>query len=195
MTPVLVFDIETVPDVAGLRRLFAVGSDLSDDDVAELAFQRRRQATGGDFLQLHLHRVVAIACALRDRESFRVWSLGEPEDDEGSMIQRFFDGIEKYTPQIVSWNGGGFDLPVLHYRGLIHGVHARALLGPRRRRPRLQVEQLHQPLPRAPSRPDGSARALPAAGERAARRAGAAAWAFPASWAWTAPRSGARTSG
>ncbi len=44
------------------------------------------------------------------------------EDEEGSIIQRFFDGIEKYTPQIISWNGGGFDLPVLHYRGLIHGV-------------------------------------------------------------------------
>ncbi|MEY3863008.1 MAG: hypothetical protein RIR60_1374, partial [Pseudomonadota bacterium] len=37
---------------------------------------------------------------------------------------RFFDGIDKYTPQIVSWNGGGFDLPVLHYRGLIHGINA-----------------------------------------------------------------------
>ena len=36
----------------------------------------------------------------------------------------FFDGIEKYTPQIISWNGGGFDLPVLHYRGLIHGINA-----------------------------------------------------------------------
>jgi len=41
-----------------------------------------------------------------------------------AAIQRFFDGIEKYTPQIVSWNGGGFDFPVLHYRGLIHGVTA-----------------------------------------------------------------------
>jgi hypothetical protein len=124
MTPVLVFDIETVPDIEGLRLLYGLGSDMSDDDVAELAFQRRRQSTGGDFLQLHLHRVVTIACALRDRESFRVWSLGEPEDNEGSIIQRFFDGIEKYTPQIVSWNGGGFDLPVLHYRGMIHGVRA-----------------------------------------------------------------------
>jgi predicted PolB exonuclease-like 3'-5' exonuclease len=124
MTPVLVFDIETVPDVDGLRKLYELAPELSDDDVAEAAFQRRRQATGGDFLQLHLHRVVTIACALRDRDSFRVWSLGEPEDTEGSMIQRFFDGIEKYTPQIVSWNGGGFDLPVLHYRGLIHGVCA-----------------------------------------------------------------------
>jgi predicted PolB exonuclease-like 3'-5' exonuclease len=39
-------------------------------------------------------------------------------------IQSFFATIDRYTPQLVSWNGGGFDLPVLHYRGLIHGVHA-----------------------------------------------------------------------
>jgi len=124
LTPVLVFDIETVPDTAGLRRIHSIDAGVSDEQVAAMAFQRRRQATGNDFLQLHLHRVVAIACALRDRDSFRVWSLGEPGGDEGELIQRFFDGIEKYTPQIVSWNGGGFDLPVLHYRGMLHGVRA-----------------------------------------------------------------------
>ena len=32
--------------------------------------------------------------------------------------------IDRYTPQLVSWNGGGFDLPVLHYRGLLAGVSA-----------------------------------------------------------------------
>ena len=45
-------------------------------------------------------------------------------EPEAALIQRFFDGIEKYTPQLVSWNGGGFDLPVLHYRSLVHGVQA-----------------------------------------------------------------------
>ena len=114
------------PDIAGLRKIHGIDAGVSDEQVAAMAFQRRRQTTGSDFLQLHLHRVVAISCALRDRDSFRVWSLGEPEDDEGKLIQRFFDGIEKYTPQIVSWNGGGFDLPVLHYRGMLHGVRARA---------------------------------------------------------------------
>jgi len=123
--PVLVFDIETVPDIAGLRTLYGIDASVGDDQVAAMAFQRRRQATGHDFLQLHLQRVVAIACALRDRDSLRLWSLGEPDDAEGVLIQRFFDGIEKYTPQLVSWNGGGFDLPVLHYRGMVHGVHAR----------------------------------------------------------------------
>jgi len=124
MTPVLAFDIETVPDVEGIRRLRGLDAALPDKDVAEMAFQLRRQATGNDFLPLHLHRVIAISCALRDRDAFRVWSLGTGNESEGELIQRFFDGIDKYTPQLVSWNGGGFDLPVLHYRGLIHGTTA-----------------------------------------------------------------------
>ncbi|MSQ21383.1 MAG: 3'-5' exonuclease [Betaproteobacteria bacterium] len=124
MTPTLVFDIETVPDVAGLRVILDLDPGLSDNDVAEIAFQRRRAQTGSDFLQVHLQRVVAISCAMREGATFRVWSIGMPEDDERTLIQRFFDGVEKFTPQLVSWNGGGFDLPVLHYRGLIHGVVA-----------------------------------------------------------------------
>ena len=61
MIPVLTFDIETVPDVDGVRRLYAMDAALSPAEVAEAAFQRRRQATGSDFLPLHLHRVVAIS--------------------------------------------------------------------------------------------------------------------------------------
>lgn len=124
MKPVLVFDIETIPDVAGLRRLNDLPAGLSDDEVAELAFQQRRAKTGNDFLPLHLQRVVTISCVLRTGEGLKVWSLSEPDLDEGAIIQRFFDGIEKFTPQIVSWNGSGFDLPVLHYRGMLHGVAA-----------------------------------------------------------------------
>jgi predicted PolB exonuclease-like 3'-5' exonuclease len=125
MTPVLAFDVETVPDIAGLRLLHRIPPSIGDRDVAQMAFHRRRQVSGSDFLPLHLQRVVAVACALRERNTFTVWSLGEPHDPEASLVQRFFDGIEKYTPQLVSWNGGGFDLPVLHYRGLLGGVQAR----------------------------------------------------------------------
>jgi len=124
LTPVLVFDIETVPDVAGIRRLHGLDDNISDADAAEMAFQLRRQTHGSDFLPQYLHRVLVISCALQDRDSFRVWSLGAAGESEGEIIQRFFDGIEKYTPQLVSWNGSGFDLPVLHYRGLMHGVKA-----------------------------------------------------------------------
>ena len=124
MIPVLVFDIETVPDVAGLRKLHGLDESVSDASVADMAFQLRRQSTGSDFLPLHLQRIIVISCALRERESFRIWSLGGPQQSESELIQRFFDGIEKYTPQLVSWNGCSFDLPVLHYRGMIHGAKA-----------------------------------------------------------------------
>ncbi len=124
MTPTLVFDIETVPDVAGLRRLHRLSAELADDEVITWAIQQRRAATGSDFLPLYLQRVVAIACALREGDSFRVWSLGELADPEEDLIRRFFDGIDRYTPQLVSWNGNGFDLPVLSQRALIHGVVA-----------------------------------------------------------------------
>jgi 3'-5' exonuclease len=122
MTPILVFDIETIPDADGVRRVMSFGPELSDAAVVEFALQRRRQVTGNDFLPPHFHRVVAISCALRERDSVRVWSLGAPEDSERDIVQRFFDGIEKYTPQLVTWNGSSFDLPVLHYRAMVHGI-------------------------------------------------------------------------
>jgi len=124
MTPILAFDIETVPDVAGLRKLNELDSGLSDSDVADLMFTRRRAQSGNDFLPPHLQRVIAISCALREGDQFRVWSLGDEKEGEGDLIKRFYEGIERYTPQLVSWNGSGFDLPVLHYRAMIHGLSA-----------------------------------------------------------------------
>ena len=124
MQPVLAFDIETVPDVAGLIRLHNLPADSPHEEVAEMALLARRQATGSDFMPHHLQRVVAISCALGVEDKFRVWTLGREGEDEPTILQRFFEGIERYTPQLVSWNGGGFDLPVLNHRALIHGVAA-----------------------------------------------------------------------
>jgi 3'-5' exonuclease len=119
----LVFDIETVPDVAFGRRLYDLGP-LPDAQVAKAMFARRRQDTGGDFLPPEQHRVVAIACALRRGEEFRLWSLGSPASPEQELVQRFFDGVGRYSPDLVSWNGSGFDLPVLNLRALLNGVQA-----------------------------------------------------------------------
>ena len=118
-----VFDIETVPDVELGRRLHGLG-DADDARVAEAMFAARREATGSDFLSFEMHRIVAISAVLRSRDQFNVWSLGEVDAPEDELVQRFFTGIEKYRPTLVSWNGAGFDLPVLHYRALKHGVVA-----------------------------------------------------------------------
>lgn len=148
MTPILCFDIETIPDVEGLRRLgldradpgelagvpdmgapstpapAAMTEPLDDDAVVELAFARRRARTGSDFLPLHQHRVVAVACLFRDDDGVRIRNLGAPEDPEQRLVGDFFRVIERYTPQLVSWNGSGFDLQVLTYRALVHGLQA-----------------------------------------------------------------------
>jgi 3'-5' exonuclease len=87
-------------------------------------FARRREQSGGDFLRHHLQQVAVISVAARLGDRFKVWSLGDGECSEREIIERFFDGIERYTPVLVSWNGSGFDLPVLHYRAMVHGVCA-----------------------------------------------------------------------
>lgn len=124
MTPTLVFDIETIPDTDGIRVLYDLPKDLSDEEVANIALHQRRQQNGTEFLPLHLQRVVAISCALREGDNFKVWTLGAADSSEKEIIQRFYDGIDKFTPQIISWNGSGFDLPVLHYRALVHAIQA-----------------------------------------------------------------------
>lgn len=120
---VFVFDIETIPDVELGRRVYGL-DDLNDKQVGYVMQAKRREASGSEFLSYEQQRVVAISVALRTRDQFKLWSLGDAAASEAELIQRFYDGIDKYTPDLVSWNGGGFDLPVLHYRALRHGIVA-----------------------------------------------------------------------
>ncbi len=120
---VLVFDIETVPDVASGRRLYDL-EGVPDEDVAFAMRHLRLQKTGSEFLPHYLQHIVAISIALRTGDVFKLWSLGDANSTEAELLQRFYDGIERFNPVLVSWNGGGFDLPVLHYRSLLHGVTA-----------------------------------------------------------------------
>ncbi|MEZ5661074.1 MAG: 3'-5' exonuclease [Burkholderiaceae bacterium] len=127
MTPVLCFDIETIPDVVGLRALAQSDADAAAlDDLALVARaqQSRRERTGSDFLSLHQHRIIAIGCLLRDESGLMVRCLGRETDPEDKLLKLFFHQIDRYTPQLVSWNGGGFDLPVMHYRCLVNGISA-----------------------------------------------------------------------
>lgn len=119
----LVFDIETVPDTALGAELLGL-SGIADEDVAKAMFFNQMQNSGSDFLPLFQQRVVAISVALRQGDKFSVWSLGDANSDEADLVRRFYEGIERYRPTLVSWNGSGFDLPVLHYRALRHSVQA-----------------------------------------------------------------------
>lgn len=123
--PVLVFDIESIPDVDGLRALRGAPAEASDAQVYESWLNERKDKGQSDFAPLHLQRVLVISVVFRNAEGLRVHSFVDRDgQSEGRVIQTFFNSIEKHQPQLVSWNGGGFDLPVLHYRGLRHGVEA-----------------------------------------------------------------------
>ena len=104
---ILVFDIETIPDLAAGRRLYGL-EGLSDADVAKIMFHKRREETGdSEFLRHHLHRIVAISVVLRRADQLKVWSLGDESSDEADLIRRFYDGLDKYAPTLVTWNGSG----------------------------------------------------------------------------------------
>jgi predicted PolB exonuclease-like 3'-5' exonuclease len=120
---ILVFDIETVPDVEMGRRLYQL-EGLSEAETAEALFALRREKTGRDFLPHHLQRVIAISAVFSHANTLTVWSLGDESSSEKDIISRFFAGIDKHQPTLVSWNGAGFDLPVLHYRALLYGIVA-----------------------------------------------------------------------
>lgn len=123
--PVLVFDIESIPDVAGLRCLSDAPADATDAQVYEAWVQERRDKGQSDFMPHHLQRVLVISAVFRNAEGLRVHSFVDRDNaSEAKVIQGFFNTLEKHVPQLVSWNGGGFDLPVLHWRGLRHGVVA-----------------------------------------------------------------------
>lgn len=122
---ILVFDIETIPDTKSAARLFGL-TELKDEDIAKAMATRQLQKTGStDFLPLHLHKIVAISALHCTDEWLKIGSLGEVDSSEKELIDRFYNRIERYSPTLVSWNGSGFDLPVLHYRSLLHGVNAK----------------------------------------------------------------------
>ena len=126
---VLAFDIETIPDVEGLRQLRGFAADLPAADVVEMSQRLLRQERNSDFMPLHLQQVVVISCVLRHGGGrLEIFSLpsSSASGGEAEAITTFFQLIEKHKPVLASWNGSGFDLPVLHYRAMKHGIRAGA---------------------------------------------------------------------
>jgi len=121
---ILVFDIESVPDYESGRKIYKLTDDLSDKEVVKAMQHLQFQKSGTEFMPLHLQKIVAISVVFEKHDQLKVWSLGNKDSDEKEIIQRFYEGIEQNIPTLVSWNGSGFDLPVLNYRSLLHGVQA-----------------------------------------------------------------------
>src|SRR4051794_34180462 len=120
---VLVWDLETVPDLPCVARVN--GLDGSDEEAV-------REKLGDKFPKHIFHQIVCIGALIAERVE-GVWivrSLGAPnisERSEAELIQSFVDRIAEFRPQLVGFNTGGFDLPVLRYRAMINRVDAPGL--------------------------------------------------------------------
>ena len=78
-SPILVFDIETIPDVSGLRRIHALSQDLSDAEVAETRiFSSVGPGPAPTFSPPSPSGCDHFPCLLRAGETFRVWSPLSP---------------------------------------------------------------------------------------------------------------------
>ncbi len=121
----LVFDLETIPDVDGYRILNPELAELNDFAVYEAMALERRQQTGNEFVRHHLQKVAAISVLYCNDQKLELRSLGEPEDGEVPILKQFFALVRHYQPVLISWNGRGFDLPVLHYRALLNRIVAK----------------------------------------------------------------------
>src|SRR6516225_2504182 len=121
---IIVWDIETIPDLKGFAA--ANGhSGKSDDDI--------RAAMGDKFPKHIYHSIVCIGALVTHRDNAGPWmidALGAPhvgERPERALISSFVDRIAELSPQLVTFNGSSFDLPVLRYRAMVHRVAAPGL--------------------------------------------------------------------
>jgi predicted PolB exonuclease-like 3'-5' exonuclease len=120
---VIVWDLETVPDLAAAARML----DLGDAPESKV-----REALGSGFPKHPLHKIVCIGAlvATRQPEGWRVDALGAPhigERTEAKLISDFIEKIGQLLPQLVTFNGHSFDLPVLRYRAMVNRVSAGSL--------------------------------------------------------------------
>jgi 3'-5' exonuclease len=117
---VMVWDLETIPDIAGFARANNLVGKLPDEI---------RAAMGDEFPKLIYHSIICIGAlvATRTANGYEIQVVGAPhvgQRTEKELIESFVNKIARLSPQLVSYNGGAFDLPVLRYRAMIHNVFA-----------------------------------------------------------------------
>lgn len=124
--PTLIFDIETIPDIDTGRRLYGIDIE-NDDDALQALIAMRHAEAGNDFMRLPLHKVACLSFLWIDNGQFTLRSLTLDSMSESEILSIFLRAFAK-KPTLISWNGAGFDLPVILYRMMYHKINASAIV-------------------------------------------------------------------
>lgn len=124
--PVLVFDIETLTDLKSGAHLY--GLDLPQESLDSALTKLRRQESGSEFQRLPLHEIVCISGLWIDEKGvMTLFSFSQEQWSEAEILQKFLSIFDKRNPTLISWNGSQFDLPVILFRAMYHGLSAPSL--------------------------------------------------------------------
>lgn len=128
-----VFDIETVPDLKTAENLLGPQVDMKEAlDNYHLDITKGANS----FPRQPFHKVVAIAFLVAEieyRNGHEFYSIkdlrpgGNIDSTEKDLVSGCFNYLKQLSPRLVSFNGRTFDLPVLKYRAMLHGVSAKWL--------------------------------------------------------------------
>jgi len=125
MTCYLVFDIETRVDKELVKQVYDAEDCLTLDQAYDKARDQILERSGqqSDFFPIPFHIPIAIATLQAD-ENHRIQALGcfgADRFSEVELITRFWQLFES-AGTLVTFNGRGFDLPVLETRALKYGL-------------------------------------------------------------------------
>jgi predicted PolB exonuclease-like 3'-5' exonuclease len=131
----LILDTESVPDGKLLAKVRYAADNLIPEDAVQRAQAeaRDRSVSGSDFVPVSFHYPVA-ACILRAGADFGLQGLtclDAPLFRPRRIVEQFWSGMaaykEKYKERIklVTFNGRGFDLPLLELAAFRYGCSGR----------------------------------------------------------------------
>jgi 3'-5' exonuclease len=128
-TAFLVIDTESVPDGRLLSAVKYAGENLSPEAAVERARGEARETswTGSDFLPVSFQVPVAVS-VLRVGPDFALQGLScldAPQFRPREVVKTFWLGVATYKAKLVSFNGRGFDMPLLEMAAFRYGYSAR----------------------------------------------------------------------
>jgi 3'-5' exonuclease len=126
----LILDTESIPDGRLLAQVKYPGENLSPEQAVERAQAeaRERSRDGSDFLPVSFQIPVAVCVARvsKDYQLQMITALDSPEFRPREIVNQFWRGLSRLNrARLVTFNGRGFDLPLLELAALRYGVSAR----------------------------------------------------------------------